>query len=109
MEDKKTSINYGKIYLDIISKKFPEKATEFEEALQKTTLTALDIIKINQKIYGLTNQESNTQSQKFRSYDRASIIEMLDYQKNNLLNNTQTAKHFSISRNTITKWKKKYY
>lgn len=31
---------------------------------------------------------------------------MLDYQKGNGLNNTGLAKHFSLSRNSVAKWKK---
>jgi hypothetical protein len=31
---------------------------------------------------------------------------MLDYQKKNKLTNSQLAKHFKLSRNTVTKWKR---
>ena len=33
---------------------------------------------------------------------------ILKYKKDNQLNNTQTAKHFKLSRNTVTKWIKIY-
>lgn len=44
-------------------------------------------------------------NQKYRSYDKATIIEILNYQKKNSLNNTQLSNHFKLSRNTVTKWK----
>ncbi|HUH25918.1 MAG TPA: helix-turn-helix domain-containing protein [Flavobacterium sp.] len=45
-------------------------------------------------------------NQKYRSYDKATIIEILNYQKKNGLNNTQLANHFKLSRNTVAKWER---
>ena len=41
-------------------------------------------------------------------HHKTTILEILQYQKNNNLNNNQLADHFKLSRNTITKWKKIY-
>lgn len=40
-----------------------------------------------------------------RAYSKEAIYKILEYQKKNCLNNTQLAKHFKLSRNTVTKWK----
>ena len=47
----KMTINYNKIYGDIIAKKCPQKKEECLTLLQKETLSAIDIIELNQKIF----------------------------------------------------------
>lgn len=94
--------NYNLIYNDIINEKYPEKKEKCFYLLGKNELSNLDIIKINKIIFG----ENNASNYRHRSYDESTICEILNYQKNNRLNNTEVASHFKISRNTITKWKK---
>lgn len=57
--------------------------------------------RFNEIIFG-----KKTENQKFKSYKRSDILKILDYQKKHKLNNIQLAKHFKMSRNTITKYKK---
>ena len=45
----KMTINYNKIFSDIIAKKYPQKKEECLTLLQKETLSAIDIIELNQK------------------------------------------------------------
>ena len=47
----KMTINYNKIFSDIIAKKYPQKKEECLTLLQKETLSAIDIIELNQKIF----------------------------------------------------------
>ena len=47
----KMTINYNKIYGDKINKKYPQKKEECLTLLQKETLSAIDIIELNQKIF----------------------------------------------------------
>ncbi|HCM36220.1 helix-turn-helix domain-containing protein [Chryseobacterium sp.] len=96
--------DYKRIYNDLIDKKYPEKKIEFKSMLEKKTLSTLDIIKLNQRLFG--EKEDCILNQKHRSYDKAAILEILDYQKINKLNNKQLALKFNMSRNTIGKWKK---
>lgn len=96
--------DYNRIYNDLIDNKYPEKKMEFKSMLEKKILSTLDIIKLNQRIFG--KEEYSILNQKHRSYDKKAILEILDYQKKNNLNNKQLALKFNMSRNTIGKWKK---
>lgn len=97
--------NYKKIYTDLLIKKYPEKIKECTPLLMKD-LSYLDIIELNNIIFGLSNIENESFSRKHRSYDKSAIFYILDYQKKHNLNNSQVAKEFKMSRNTINKWKK---
>lgn len=96
--------NYRRIYSDIIKIKYPDKKETCETLLFKTHLSSMDILEINKKIFETEN--SNNLNQKHRSYNTTDIFSILDYQKNNKLNNSQVANHFNMSRNTIAKWRK---
>ena len=102
---KQTAPNYKQIYVDILNKKFPNKKSECNTILSKSSISGMEIIALNKIIFG-TNKESNSFNQKYRCYSKIDIIQILDYQKKNKLNNSQLANHFSLSRNTIAKWKK---
>lgn len=109
MDRKKQKISqpyYKKIYSDILTKKFPEKVNECKSILSKKELSILDIIQLNQQIFGYN--EIFSDNQRLRSYDNQSIVEILEYQKKYNLNNTQLSIHFKLSRNTIAKWKSKF-
>ncbi|MEI3788862.1 MULTISPECIES: helix-turn-helix domain-containing protein [unclassified Chryseobacterium] len=107
--DKKTSEidtdfpDYIKIYSDLIIMKYPEKVEECQYYLSKKKLSTLEVIKLNEIIFGkvYTNQ-------KYRSYDHSTIIAILDYQKTNRMNDSELANHYSLSRNTVKKWKEKF-
>lgn len=71
--------------------------------LRKQKLSAIDILELNKRIFGETGK-----NQKYRSYSKSDILQVLDYQKKYSLNNTQLALHFRLSRNTIAKWKKQF-
>ena len=96
--------DYRRIYLDIVNIKFPEKLEEVNSLLSKPKLSVLDVIELNQKIFG-KSKSVFIFSQKNKSYDTSTILEILNYQKKYTLNNSQAARHFNLSRNTIAKWK----
>ena len=98
--------DYKKIYTDILDKKFPEKKSQYMLILQKKELSVLDVIRLNNDIFGVSDSETELFNQKHRSYSETDIIEILEYQKKHRLNNIQLAKHFKLSRNTVSKWKK---
>lgn len=95
--------DYKKIYSDIVRMNFPSKMEICEEILSKHSLSRLEVITIDKILFGECINNS-----KHRSYNKKTIFEILDYQKKNNLNNVQLAKHFKISRNTVTKWKKMF-
>lgn len=105
---KNSKPDYKRIYSDILNEKFPEKSSEFGKLLDKKQLSALDIINLNKKIFGIPDKEISEENQKTRSYSKSDILQILDYQKKYNLNNSQLARHFSLSRNSITKWKKMF-
>ncbi|MCW3162434.1 helix-turn-helix domain-containing protein [Chryseobacterium oryctis] len=101
------SPDYNKIYSDIIAKKFPHKWQSCKSILEKETLTSVDIIKINEKIFdGI--QTNSVDNQRLRAYSKEDILKILEYQTKNRLNKSQLAAHFRLSRNTITKWRRLY-
>ncbi|HCA08929.1 MULTISPECIES: transposase [unclassified Chryseobacterium] len=94
--------DYKRIYADLLHLKFPDKLSRCQSYLAKKELSVQDVIHINALIF----PQKKAKNQQHRSYDRSSILEMLNYQKKNSLNNTQLAIHFRLSRNTVAKWKK---
>nr|WP_304343958.1 helix-turn-helix domain-containing protein [Chryseobacterium koreense] len=107
MISKNNTPNYKQIYTDIIDKKHPMKKAECQSILKKKIISAMDIIELNEKIFGL-NKETEQFNQRHRSYNKSDILNILDYQKKYKLNNSQLAIHFSLSRNTVSKWKKMF-
>ena len=102
------SPNYKLIFADILEKKYPEKTKNCEEILHKDNLSTLDILALNQIIFGITDKQSEEKKQKHRSYKKTDVFHILDYQKKYKLNNSNLAKHFKISRNTVSKWRKMF-
>jgi len=98
--------DYKQIYTDILKEKFPEKLIDISIKNKLERLhSAIDVLKFNQLIFGEPEYAVGFKSQRLRSYDEESILEILRYQKKNRLSNFQLGCHFKISRNTIAKWK----
>ena len=100
--------NYKRIYEDLIDRKYPHKKEVCKAFLAKEKLTSMDVFLLNDLIFGKETKDEHESDQKYRSYDKTSIIKILQYQKINKLNNTQLADHFGLSRNTVAKWKKMF-
>ena len=100
--------NYKKIFEDIISVRCPERSQEFSHFLQKENLSIMNVIELNDKIFGLKDRDTIIFNQKHKSYDQETILQILTYQVKEKLNNVQLANHFNLSRNTISKWKRLY-
>lgn len=104
----KNTPDYKKIYTDMIEIKYPEKKEMGKQLLSKTDLSTLDIIQINKILFNNNSAENSRFNQRLRSYNKSTIIQILEYQKKNGLNNSQLARHFKLSRNTVTKWKSQF-
>lgn len=98
--------DYRKIYEDLINKEFLHKKEECRSFFEKQNITALDILQINNQLFGLQKKDTEVFNQNHRSYDVESILRILQYQEKYSLNNTELANKFKISRNTVAKWKK---
>jgi transcriptional regulator of acetoin/glycerol metabolism len=102
-----SQINYKQIYADILSYKYPEKIDKCRFFLEKDSLSSLEVIQLNTLIFGKNN--TSTFNGMYRAYSKETMLKILEYQKVNRLNNTQLAKYFGLSRNTVAKWKKQFY
>jgi len=100
--------NYKKIYSDIITEMYPEKIQECSYILNKSELSYFDVVTLNTLVFGTSNKESNAINSKFRSYNKKTILDILNYQKENRLNDSQLSAQFKMSRNSIAKWKKAF-
>lgn len=101
------SLNYKRIFEDLIKYHQPLKAKDCETILSKESLNVMDVITLNNIIFGSPSSlEVKKFNQRHRSYDKQSIQQILDYQSKHRLNNTQIAVKYNLSRNTIAKWKK---
>ncbi len=98
--------NYKRIYTDMISICYPDRKEDCRHILSKEKLTMIDVILINEILVGKTVKNKAEHNQKHRSYDKAAILHILEFQKKHKLNNTGLADHFKLSRNTVHKWKK---
>lgn len=98
------SINYKKIFHDILDIKFPEKTELRRIVLEKEVIDFYDVLSLNKLIFG-----EEIKKNKHKSYDPSTIMKILHYQKENNLNNIETARKFNLSRNTVTAWKKKIF
>lgn len=99
--------DYKQIFWDILNLKYPERKEELTPILEKQNLSAVDVLEINQKIFG-SYRKNQLVNQRYRAYNKSDILQILDYQQKHKLNNSQLAKHFKISRNTIAKWRKMF-
>lgn len=101
--------NYKKIYTDMITTKHPDKLEICSDILRKSKLSTIDIINLQKKIFGSENVSTGQFNQRYKSYDKSTILKILEYQKENILNNSELARHFKLSRNTVTRWKKLFF
>jgi len=100
--------NYKRIYEDLLDRKYPHKKEVCKAVLAKEKLNSMDVFLLNNLIFDKETKEEKENDQKYRSYDKTSILKILQYQVKNKLNNTQLADHFGLSRNTLAKWKKMF-
>lgn len=106
MKKRDSSPNYSRIYSDIVDLKFPHKRDACKSILEKKRITVLDVIELNNKIFDKADKDTKKFNQMHRSYSKEDILYILNYQRKKKLNNTQLADHFSLSRNTVTKWRR---
>ncbi|WP_160138718.1 helix-turn-helix domain-containing protein [Chryseobacterium sp. c4a] len=107
-KQRKVTPDYKSIYSDILKNEFPEKIEECQSLLNKKHLSVLDVQKLNQKVFGVSDQNSKAENGKYHSYKKSDILHMLDYQRKHNLNNSQLARHFKLSNNSVSKWKRMF-
>ncbi|RQO42555.1 transposase [Chryseobacterium sp. KBW03] len=105
LKTEKNLPDYVKIYSDMMTLKYPEKIKDCSHFLSKKKLSSLEVIKLNEIIFGRQSTEKNMIKGKHRSYDKETIMSILNHQKEYSLNNSELSRHYKMSRNTIKKWK----
>lgn len=98
--------DFIKIYRDIIKMKYPDKEGKCICLLSKKELSALEIIQLDQLIFENGDLETKQFNRNHRFYRKSDIIDILKYQKEYNINNSELARHYKLSRNTVAKWKK---
>lgn len=93
------------IFKDLIATKYPDKKEEYKDYLNKRNLNQLDVLKISELIRKHSSNAVYNLSQKHKAYNQNTIQKILRYQKVYELNDSEVARHFKMSRNTIKKWK----
>lgn len=99
----KTRPNYHKIYEDILKSKglnLNRPMPEFDKNIE--------VIKFNNSISDNKNDENFKENQLSKAYDEKSILEILQYQKKHQISNSELAKIYNLSRNTVARWKRFY-
>lgn len=99
--------DFGKIFQDMAQRKNLSDSKVKEISSQKEW-NSLDVIKMNDALFGDASIKNIGFNQKRKAYDKNSVKEMLNYQKEYGLNNSEMMRLFKVSRNTIVKWQKEF-
>ncbi|MDT3409285.1 UNVERIFIED_CONTAM: hypothetical protein QE387_003602 [Pseudacidovorax intermedius] len=70
----KTQPNYKRIYMDMLTMKYPEKAASCTDILNKKNIDIMDIIHLDQIICGKKEFTDSRFDQKLKSYDKKTIL-----------------------------------
>ncbi len=100
--------NYKKIYQDMLKEKNPEKLKDPKTLrLLNNLKTSEDILRLNDLIFKST-KESLKNNQQLKTYDKKTMLKLLQYQQKHNLSTSFMSKKYRISRTTIAKWKKTF-
>ena len=97
--------DYAKIFRDMAAKRNIDTTAALP---QKKSYSSIDVININEKLFAKQTKESFAFNQKHRAYDKKTIELLLTYQHRHELSNSEMARLFKLSRNTLSRWKAKY-
>ncbi|SIQ85428.1 hypothetical protein SAMN05880574_1295 [Chryseobacterium sp. RU37D] len=100
--------NYKRIYLDMLQEKQPEKLKDPKiQSLLKNLKTTEDILNFNGLIFK-QSKESLRNNQKLKTYDKKTMLKLLQYQKKHGFSTSYMSTKYKISRTTFAKWKKNF-
>lgn len=93
--------NYKKIYQDMLRMEHPEKLKDpkIKELLEKLHTTE-DVLKFNDKLF-----KQSRENQKLKTYDKKTMLKLLQYQKKHGHSTSYMSRKYHISRTTLSKWK----
>lgn len=98
--------NYNRIYQDLLKQQYPEKleCPKIKEHLSRLDSTE-EILKLNQRLFK-QNKETSKTNQQLKTYDKKTMMKLLNYQKKHDFSTSFMARKYNISRTTFSKWKK---
>jgi len=100
--------NYTKIYQDMLKQDYPDKLKDPKiVTLLKKLNTTEDILKFNDKLFE-QSRESQQNNQKLKTYDKKTMLKLLQYQKKHEFSTSYMSRKYKISRTTLAKWKKMF-
>ncbi|MBD3904882.1 helix-turn-helix domain-containing protein [Chryseobacterium sp. Ch-15] len=98
--------NYNRIYQDLLQQQYPEKlkCPKIKEHLSRLDSTE-EILKLNQRLFK-QNKETSKTNQQLKTYDKKTMMKLLNYQKKHDFSTSFMSRKYNISRTTFSKWKK---
>lgn len=100
--------NYFKIYQDMLKQEQPEKLQDPKiQSLLKNLKTTEDVLNFNELVFK-QSKESLRNNQKLKTYDKKTMLKLLQYQKKHGFSTSFMSKKYKISRTTLAKWKKTF-
>ncbi|KQT25805.1 hypothetical protein ASG22_03620 [Chryseobacterium sp. Leaf405] len=98
--------NYKKIYQDMLKDDHPEKLENPKiQKLLNGLKTTEEILNFNDLIFE-QSKESIRNNQQLKTYDKKTILKLLQYQKKHDFSTSYMSRQYKISRTTIAKWRK---
>ena len=86
----------------------PDKLEEPKiRELLKRLNTSDDVLKFNERLFE-QSKESSKNNQKLKTYDKKTMLKLLQYQRKHGFSTSYMSKKYKISRTTIAKWKKNF-
>ncbi|ASW74657.1 hypothetical protein IQ37_04590 [Chryseobacterium piperi] len=100
--------NYSKIYQDMLQLEYPDKLKEpkIKELLKKLNTTE-DVLNLNERLFEQSRERAQN-NQKLKTYDKKTMLKLLQYQKKHGFSTSYMSKTYKISRTTIAKWRKNF-
>ncbi|EJL70041.1 helix-turn-helix domain-containing protein [Chryseobacterium populi] len=100
--------NYRKIFQDMLQLEHPDKLEDpkIRELLKKLNTTE-EVLNFNDKLFK-QSKESLKNNQKLKTYDKKTMLKLLQYQKKHGFSTSYMSKKYKISRTTISNWKKTF-
>ncbi len=86
----------------------PEKLKDPKiQTLLQNLKTTEDVLNFNELVFK-QSKESMKNNQKLKTYDKKTMLKLLQYQKKHGFSTSYMSKKYKISRTTLSKWKKTF-
>lgn len=92
----------------MLKTEYPEKLEDPKiQKLLNGLKTTEEILNLNDLIFE-QSKESLRNNQQLKTYDKKTILKLLQYQKKHDFSTSYMSRHYKISRTTIAKWRKMF-